>query len=287
MKKIFIKTTALVAAVLAAGQLWAAGATFPLDPFPKAKLNDLAALQNGAKLFINHCLNCHSASAIRYNRLQDLGLTEEQIKENLLFTSDKIGDLMTIAMKPADAKQWFGVLPPDLSLTARSRATYTTSGPDWVYTYMRTFYRDSERPTGWNNLVFENVGMPHVLWDLQGVRTLEKEQIKKSTDEKTGQEVWKKVFTNIDEYGLRTVKQEALPAGGYYHESTQVNWNAQDAAKVKAYDSQIADLVAYMTWMAEPYAKTRVQLGVWVLIFLFIFTIFAWGLNRAYWKDIK
>ena len=287
MKKIFIKTTALVAAVLAAGQLWAAGATFPLDPFPKAKLNDLAALQNGAKLFINHCLNCHSASAIRYNRLQDLGLTEEQIKENLLFTSDKIGDLMTIAMKPADAKQWFGVLPPDLSLTARSRATYTTSGPDWVYTYLRTFYRDSERPTGWNNLVFENVGMPHVLWDLQGVRTLEKEQIKKSTDEKTGQEAWKKVFTNIDEYGLRTVKQEVLPAGGYYHESTQVKWNTQDAAKAKAYDNQIADLVAYMTWMAEPYAKTRVQLGVWVLIFLFIFTIFAWGLNRAYWKDIK
>jgi len=189
-------------------------------------------------------------------------------------------------MKPADAKQWFGVLPPDLSLTARSRATYTSSGPDWVYTYLRTFYRDSERPTGWNNLVFDNVGMPHVLWDWQGARTVDKEQIKKATDEKTGQEVWKKVLTQIDAYGLRTVQEEVLPAG-HYHEATHVKWNAADAAKTQAYDNQIADLVAYMTWMAEPYAKTRVQLGVWVLIFLFIFTIFAWGLNRAYWKDIQ
>ncbi len=286
MKKMFIKTATLLAAALAAGQLWAAGATAPLDPFPKAKLNDLAALQNGAKLFINYCLNCHSASAVRYNRLQDLGLTEEQIKENLLFTTDKVGDLMTVAMKPADAKQWFGVLPPDLSLTARSRATYTSTGPDWLYTYLRTFYRDAERPTGWNNLVFENVGMPHVLWSLQGARTLEKEQIKKATDEKTGQEIWKKVFTNIDEYGLRTVKEQPL-AAGHYHESTQVKWTAQDPAKVRAYDDQAADLVAFMTWMAEPQAKARVQLGVWVLIFLFIFTVFAWGLNRAYWKDIQ
>jgi ubiquinol-cytochrome c reductase cytochrome c1 subunit len=286
MKKMFIKTATLLASVLAAGQLWAAGATAPLDPFPKAKLNDMAALQNGAKLFINYCLNCHSASAIRYNRLQDLGLTEQQIKENLLFTSDKVGDLMTVTMKPADAKQWFGVLPPDLSLTARSRATYTTSGPDWVYTYLRTFYRDNERPTGWNNLVYENVGMPHILWELQGGRTVEKEQTKKTSDEKTGKEVWKKVLTSIDEYGLRTVKEELLPAG-YYHETTHVKWNAVNPAKAKAYDDQIADLVAYMTWMAEPYAKTRVQLGVWVLIFLFVFTIFAWGLNRAYWKDIQ
>jgi ubiquinol-cytochrome c reductase cytochrome c1 subunit len=286
MKKMLIKTATWVAVVLSAGQLWAAGATVALDPFPRAKLNDLAALQNGAKLFINYCLNCHSASAIRYNRLQDLGLTEEQIKENLLFTSDKVGDLMTIAMKPADAKQWFGVLPPDLSLTARSRATYTSSGPDWVYTYLRSFYRDSERPTGWNNLVFENVGMPHVLWGLQGERTLEKEQIKKSTDEKSGNEIWKKVLTQIDPYGLRSIKEEPLPAG-HYHEVTQVKWNSADAAKTKTYDDQVADLVAYMTWMAEPYAKTRVQLGVWVLIFLFVFTVFAWGLNRAYWKDIK
>jgi len=145
----------------------AAGAELHLDKAPD-RSRDFPALQNGAKIFINYCLNCHSASYFRYNRLADIGLTEQQIKDNLLFASDKVGETMTIAMRRADAKQWFGAAPPDLTVIARARASEFGSGADWLYTYLRGFYRDDARPTGWNNTVFANVGMPHVLWELQG-----------------------------------------------------------------------------------------------------------------------
>lgn len=124
-------------------------------------LDDQASLQRGAKTFINYCLNCHSASAMRYNRLQDIGLTNEQIKANLLLAGEKVGDTMTVAMNAKEAKVWFGAAPPDLSVEARAR------GVDWLYAYMRGFYRDDTRPTGWNNKVFDKVGMPHVLYELQ------------------------------------------------------------------------------------------------------------------------
>ena len=132
-----------------------------LDKAPD-RSRDIAGLQHGAKIFVNYCLNCHGASAMRYNRLQDLDLTDAQIKDNLMFTADKIGEPMAIAMRRADAKKWFGAAPPDLSVIARAR------GADWLYTYLRSFYRDENRPTGWNNVVFPNVGMPHALWELQG-----------------------------------------------------------------------------------------------------------------------
>jgi len=161
MKKIL--TALLFAPVLA----FASGATLHLDRAPD-RANDKAALQHGAKLFVNYCLNCHSASYMRYNRLADIGLTEAQIVDNLMFTADKVGEPMRIAMQRADAKVWFGAAPPDLTVIARARASEFGSGADWLYTYLRTFYRDENRPTGWNNVVFENVGMPHVLWELQG-----------------------------------------------------------------------------------------------------------------------
>ncbi|MDP1659342.1 MAG: cytochrome c1 [Methylotenera sp.] len=126
-----------------------------------------ASLQRGARTFINNCLNCHSANYMRYNRLQDIGITEKQIKENLLFTAEKVGDPMTAAINKNDAKKWFGVAPPDLSVEVRAR------GADWVYTYMRSFYRDDTRPSGWNNLVFDKVAMPHVLYELQGEQALD------------------------------------------------------------------------------------------------------------------
>lgn len=135
----------------------------PIEP------SDQASLQRGARTFINNCLNCHSANYMRYNRLQDIGLTEKQIKENLLFTAEKVGDPMTTAMNKKDAKKWFGVAPPDLSVEVRAR------GADWVYTYMRSFYRDETRPSGWNNLVFDKVAMPHVLYELQGEQALNHE----------------------------------------------------------------------------------------------------------------
>lgn len=150
---------------------FAAGAELHLDKAPD-RSRDFAGLQNGAKVFINYCLNCHSASYFRYNRLTDIGLTEQQIKDNLLFTADKVGELMTIAMRRTDAKQWFGAAPPDLTVIARARASEFGSGADWLYTYLRGFYRDDSRPTGWNNTVFSNVGMPHVLWELQGEQAM-------------------------------------------------------------------------------------------------------------------
>lgn len=127
------------------------------------------SLQRGARTFTNYCLNCHSANYMRYNRLLEIGLTEQQIKENLIFTGDKVGDQMKVAMNKKEAKTWFGVAPPDLSVEVRAR------GADWIYSYMRGFYRDSSRPTGWNNTVYDKVAMPHILYELQGEQTLNHE----------------------------------------------------------------------------------------------------------------
>lgn len=230
---------------------------FPLDHQPKGT-TDLSSLQNGAKLFVNYCLNCHSAAAMRYNRLRDIGLTEEQIQNNLLFTGTKVGDLMKTTMLPQDAKNWFGAVPPDLSVIARAKASHAGSGGDWLYTYLRSYYKDDSRPTGWNNMVFPNVGMPHALWELQGVRTVN------MVDEKDPHEEGKLVHT----------------FAGY----TQVKPGTMSALE---YDNAVADLVSYLVWMAEPAQNTRRRLGVWVLLFLSLFALLAWRLNASYWKDIK
>ena len=154
--------------------LFAAGSALELDKAPNVQ-GDQAALQNGAKVFVNYCLSCHGVSFVRYNRLTELGLSEQLIRENLMFTADKIGEPMRVAARPVEQKQWFGVTPPDLSLVARARASEEGSGADWLYTYLRSFYRDDQRPTGWNNTIFANVGMPHALWELQGQQVLNKE----------------------------------------------------------------------------------------------------------------
>jgi ubiquinol-cytochrome c reductase cytochrome c1 subunit len=139
----------------------------PWDKAPN-KTNDQVALQNGAKLFVNYCLNCHSAAFMRYNRLTEIGLTEKQIKDNLLFGSAKVGETMKASIDPLQAKEWFGGNPPDLTLMTRSRSDGSKgSGADYLYTYLRNYYKDDTKPTGWNNHAFPNVGMPHVLWELQ------------------------------------------------------------------------------------------------------------------------
>ncbi len=158
----------LLLLALAAPMAAMASSGIHLDKAPY-DLNDKASLQRGAKTFVNYCLNCHSASYMRYNRLQDLGLTNDQIKENLLFAAEKVGEPMDVAMRKTDAKVWFGATPPDLTVIARSR------GADWLYTYLRGFYRDESRPTGWNNTVFDKVGMPHVLYGMQGEQELQHE----------------------------------------------------------------------------------------------------------------
>lgn len=223
----------------------------------KAPVNtsDMASLQNGAKLFVNYCLNCHSAAYMRYNRLQDIGFSNEQIKDNLLFATDKVGDTMKAAIDPKQAKEWFGANPPDLSVIARSRAGSGGSGADYLYTYLRTYYPDDTKATGWNNLVFPSVGMPHVLWELQGKRRPIYE-----VKEEHGHEV--KVFKGWEQLtpGSMTPLQ---------------------------YDQAVGDLVNYLQWMGEPAQNTRIRVGVWVLIFLLGFAVITWRLNAAYWKDVE
>ncbi len=242
-----------------AGSALAAGASFQLDKAPdlskKSEKEYQAALQNGAKLFVNYCLNCHSAAFMRFNRLKDIGLDEKQIKDNLLFTTDKVGEVMKSAINPRQAKEWFGANPPDLTVIARAKASHSGTGAVYLYTYLRTYYRDETKATGWNNLAFPSVGMPHVLYELQGDR--------------------KPV---LDEHGapVRDEKQ-------------QIKWEVIKPGKLSTeeYDKAVGDLVAYMQWMAEPVQHQRQQIGVWVLLFLGLFTFVAWRLNKVFWKDIK
>lgn len=228
---------------------FASGDAIHLDKAPNAQ-GDNAALQNGARLFVNYCQSCHGASFIRYEKLMELGLSEQQIKDNLMFTGEKIGDTMKIAMRPDEAKKWFGATPPDLTLIARARASGDGSGADWLYTYLRSFYKDDARPTGWNNVAFPNVGMPNVLWQLQGVQVLE------TVKAENGTEQHKLVLA---EPGQLTPEQ---------------------------FDKQVADLVGFMVWMGEPGASNRRAIGVGVLIFLAVLFVSAYALKKNYWKDI-
>lgn len=251
MKKLIL--TLITALGLVAGaQASSEGIVWDKAP---SKTNDLPALQNGAKLFVNYCLSCHSAAFMRYNRLRDIGLTEQQIKDNLLFTTEKVGETMKAAIDPKQAKEWFGANPPDLTLIARSRAGHGGTGADYLYTYLRTYYRDDTKATGWNNLVFPNVGMPHVLWELQGDR--------------------RPVFEETQEHG-----HEVKVFKGWQQLSP-------GALTPLQYDQAVGDLVGYLQWMGEPEQNNRVRVGVWVILFLGLFTVIAWRLNAAFWKDIK
>ena len=207
----------------------------PIDP------SNQVSLQRGAKTFVNYCLNCHSASYMRYNRLQDIGLTDTQIKANLLFAGDKVGDTMTVAMPKADAKAWFGATPPDLSVEARAR------GADWLYSYLRGFYRDDTRPTGWNNTVYDKVAMPHVLWELQGQQVL---KLNEATEEHV---------LVLDKPGTMSPAE---------------------------YNLMVADLVNYLVFMAEPFKERDKHLGLLVLAFLGLLFGLTYALKKEFWKDI-
>src|SRR5471030_1408698 len=253
--KIAKKLLAILAFVPA--MAFASEDSFPLDKAPDRSTN-LAALQHGAKLFVNYCLNCHAAVSMRYNRLKDLGLTEDQIKNNLLFTGDKVGDLMTTSLAPKDAKTWFGVVPPDLSVITRAKSSCAGSGGDYLYTYLRTFYKDDTRPTGWNNLVLNNVAMPHALWELQGVQKVKMEEVADPHEE-----------------------------GKKIHQFAGFEQVTPGKLSKLEYDTAVADLVGYMEWMAEPAAQTRKKLGVAVVLFMALFAFLAWRLNASFWKEVK
>ncbi|TQK05186.1 cytochrome c1 [Herbaspirillum sp. SJZ107] len=246
----------LAVLALVPGFVFANEAGFALDRAPER--TDIASLQNGAKLFVNYCLNCHSASSMRYNRLRDLGLSEDQIKGNLLFSGEKVGDMMKVAMRADDAKAWFGAVPPDLSVITRARASGAGTGGDYLYTYLRTFYKDDTRPTGWNNLVVPNVAMPHVLWQLQGVRTVK--MVEEPDPHEKGKTMHR--FAGFEQVTPGSLSQPE-------------------------FDTQVADLVAYMEWMAEPTRDLRKRLGAVVVLFLSLFAFLAWRLNASYWKDVK
>ncbi|MEW5768855.1 MAG: cytochrome c1 [Pseudomonadota bacterium] len=225
-----------------------ASTTVHLDKAP-VNVKDQESLQRGASVFVNYCLNCHSANYMRYNRMQDFGLTEQQIKDNLLFAAEKPGETMKIAMRPKEAKAWFGATPPDLTVISRSR------GADWVYTYLCGFYRDDTRPTGWNNVVFDKVGMPHVLQELQGHQVPV----------------------------MKTVK------GGDGHEHQVIDHLALvKPGKITQaeYDALVGDLVNYLAWMGEPAQTQRKNVGLAVLFFLGIFYVVAFYLKREFWKDV-
>lgn len=243
MKKLLFLLLALPTAA------FASGAALHLDHAP-VNPNDQESLQRGARVFVNYCLNCHAASYMRYNRMQDFGLTELQIKDNLLFAAEKPGETMRVAMKIKDAKAWFGAPPPDLSVIARSR------GPDWVYTYLRGFYRDDSRPTGWNNTVFDKVGMPHVLHELQGQ--------------------------------MAPVYRTEKTADGHDHQVMErLELTVPGKITLAEYDALVGDLVNYLAWMGEPAKSQRMNIGLAVLLFLSIFYVVAFYLKKEFWKDVR
>jgi len=209
-------------------------------------LGDQASLQRGAGMFMNYCLSCHSAKYMRYNRMaKDLGIPEEVVEQNMMFTADRIGGLMKTSMPADDAKVWFGKAPPDLSLIARSR------GPKWLYTYLRDFYLDDTSPSGWNNTLFPKVAMPHVLYSLQGARNA----------------VFKK-----DENGVEVFDHFEMVKPGSMNEDE--------------YDAAMRDLTNFLVYLGEPARLVRYKIGVYVLIFLAIFFVFAYLLKKEYWKDV-
>jgi len=240
----------LIAALLLLAPAWgfAAGghghlAEANIDP------NNIQSLQRGARLFVNYCLSCHSAALMRYERIgKDLGIKEKLVAENLVFSGGKVGDLMTVATHPDDAKEWFGTVPPDLTVIARAR------GVDWLYTYLRSFYLDSSKITGVNNLAFPDVGMPNVLWELQGSQEAVIHTVKKEDGTES-----KEVSLELVEPGLLTPNE---------------------------FDRAIRDLVNFLDYMGEPAKHERRALGVKVIMFLLLLLVVAYLMKREFWKDV-
>lgn len=256
MKKALKNTIA--ALLLAAPMSMAVAAGGGNHPHVELNPRDQVSLQRGAQIFVNNCLSCHSASMMRYNRLQDIGLTEDEIKKNLMFTTDKVGDVMQAHMHPADAKKWFGTTPPDLTLIARSR------GADYIYAYLRGFYKDPTRPTGWNNSVLPNAAMPHVLWEQEGVKA-----------------------AKLDKDGNIVLKADGTPDWTWESTGKLSRQTKEGVVITKEYDDYAKDLTNFMAYMAEPAQVQRKQIGYIVLMFLLAIMLpLAYFLKKEYWKDV-
>ncbi len=233
--------------VLALGLLAGAAGAFAQEETELApagtNIQDQASLQRGARLFFNYCVGCHSLKYVRYQRLaEDLGLSEQEVMDNLNFTGAKFGETVVSHMPEDLAKQWFGKAPPDLSLEVRAKSA------DWVFGYLNAFYLDPSRPVGWNNAVFPNASMPFPLWELQGLQTAVK---------KPGADAVEKL--ELSKPGKLSPEQ--------FQQATR-------------------DLTNFLEYVAEPAALQRQHYGVWVLLFLAVFTFLAFLLNKEYWKDV-
>lgn len=237
-------------AVVAATGVQAAGGGGGLNDKANNQLGNLASLQRGARNFVNYCMGCHSAQYVRYNQLaRDLGMTEDQVVNNLMFAAVRPTETMNIALRPADGERWFGVAPPDLSLIARSKGT------DYVYNFLRAFYADPARPTGVNNLMLPNTSMPHVLWSLQGIQEATFEEVRD---------------------------------GGVTHETFHgFELQSPGSLDPEQYDQFVRDTVNFLDYISEPVKKQRQRLGILVIAFLMLFGLFAWFLKQEIWKDIK
>lgn len=244
------KILLLAVLTLLPGLALAAGGATLLYKTPHINETDKAAIQRGARVFVNYCLTCHSAEYMRYKRVaDDLGIDEDIMKENLMFASDKIHEGMQVAIEADDAKNWFGVPPPDLSVISRSR------GREWLYNYFMTFYVDEKSPVGVNNVTFPDVAMPHVLWELQG---------------------WQKPVYDT--------RKNAKGEDEQYIKSLEVYEAGKQTEQ--EYAATVRDLVTFMVYMGEPAELQRHRVGFWVLSFLFILLLLSYALKREYWKDI-
>lgn len=240
-----IVLTVLLALLATAGH--GARATTTDSAF-QADVHDRSSLQRGARIFVNYCLSCHSAAYMRFSRLAaDLGVPEELVQEKLMFTTDKIGDTMKVAMTATDGEAWFGARPPDLSVIARAR------GAGWLYRFFTTFYLDPERPNGVNNLTFRDTAMPHALWDLQG---------------------WQRAVAQ---------PREDAAQG---HEVVGLELAEPGKLTDEAYRELVGDLVNFLVYLGEPVRAARERMGIGVLLYLVVFLVVAFLLKNEYWKDV-
>jgi len=239
---LLLTTTTAVYAAISQG--------YPLQHI-EVDIHNRNTLQRGAKYFINYCLSCHSSRYARYQWVgRDLGLSEEMIKKDFIFTDSKVGDLMVVSMPAEGAQQWFGALPPDLTLVARAR------GKDWLYTYLKAFYLDDTRPMGVNNAIFQHVSMPHVLWDLQGWQ----KPVYKTISDENGTE--RQIIVDFELVEPGTLSE-------------------------KEYDRVVRDIVTFLSYLAEPAKLERHRVGIWVIIFLLGLLVVVYLLKWEYWKDVE
>ena len=255
---------------------WSAGGGLGLLT-AKVDLEDTASLQRGAGIYVNYCLGCHSLSFMRYDRMgRDLGLTVEQVSENLLYAADKVTSPMSIAMREEAARDWFGVAPADLSVISRAR------GPDWLYSYLTTFYADPNpsRPFGVNNVVFEDVGMPHALVALQGLQEYARGESPADATQVHA------LGLAVDGDDILVRKSATMPDGSHVSVVDRLTVTERGELRPGEYRSAMRDLVNFLVYAGEPSQIERQALGFWVVLFLVVLALILRALYKEYWKDV-